>query len=183
MKKLLMGERVRLTSIREEDVDSILNWFNDAEFMRNYDFASAIPQSRSQIFELIDYYVKSGQRVAFAIRDKETDKIIGLTGFDDIHWNNAAATTFIGIGEDEYKGKGYGREAFSLALEFGFYELNFHRIQLNVIAYNDRAIKMYESLGFIREGVFREFIQRDGKRIDLYLYGLLRSEWECGRKA
>jgi RimJ/RimL family protein N-acetyltransferase len=35
---------------------------------------------------------------------------------------------------------------------------------------------MYEKLGFKKEGVYREFLQRDGKRFDMYLYGLLTSE-------
>ena len=53
-----------------------------------------------------------------------------------------------------------------------------------MIAYNERAIKLYEKLGFTREGTLREFIFRDGNRYDMYLYGLLRHEWSGfnGRK-
>ena len=46
---------------------------------------------------------------------------------------------------------------------------------------NERAIALYEKAGFRREGVFREFGQRDGRRYDMYLYGLLRPEWEQRR--
>ena len=49
-------------------------------------------------------------------------------------------------------------------------------------SYNERAIALYEKLGFQREGVHREHLQRDGRRYDMYLYGLLRSEWEKGLK-
>jgi RimJ/RimL family protein N-acetyltransferase len=38
---------------------------------------------------------------------------------------------------------------------------------------------MYEKLGFVREGVYREFVERDGARHDLILYGLLRPEWRA----
>ena len=38
-------------------------------------------------------------------------------------------------------------------------------------------IALVESLGFQREGTFREFIHRDGQRYDMLLYGLLRREW------
>jgi RimJ/RimL family protein N-acetyltransferase len=47
-----------------------------------------------------------------------------------------------------------------------------------VFSYNDRAIALYEKLGFQREGVYREFLQRDGERHDMYLYGLLHREWQ-----
>ncbi len=89
----------------------------------------------------------------------------------------------IGIGERENWGKGIGGEAMTLALDFTFRELNLHRVQLTVFEYNERAIALYERLGFVREGVCREFMQRDGRRYDMYLYGLLRREWEAQRNA
>ena len=86
----------------------------------------------------------------------------------------------IAIGEAKCRGKGYGYEVMQLVLRFAFDELNLHRIQLTVFSYNERAIALYEKLGFHREGVYREHLQRDGRRYDMYLYGLLRSEWEKG---
>ena len=83
----------------------------------------------------------------------------------------------MGLGEREAWGQGYGTEALHLALQYAFDELNLHRITLTVIAYNERAIALYERAGFQREGVFREFGRRDGKRYDMYLYGLLNREW------
>jgi len=46
-----------------------------------------------------------------------------------------------------------------------------------VFSYNQRAIALYEKLGFRREGIFREHLERDGTRFDMYLYGILRPEW------
>ncbi len=70
-----------------------------------------------------------------------------------------------------------------LILRFVFHELNLHRIQLTVFSYNERAVALYENLGFTREGVYREHLQRDGQRHDMYLYGLLRREWSEGQAA
>ena len=74
-------------------------------------------------------------------------------------------------------GRIYGAEALGLALQFAFQELNLHRVQLTVFSYNQRAIALYEKLGFQREGIFREHLERDGTRFDMYLYGILRPEW------
>jgi RimJ/RimL family protein N-acetyltransferase len=177
MKNLLTGNNVKLTAIMDKDIEVIIEWFNDTSFLRTYDIFPAIPQNLNQIHELMDYYTKSSERVLFAIRDRESEKIIGLTGFDDILWNNGTAAFFIGIGDNQFKGKGLGKEAAKMALDFGFYELNLHRIQLNVISYNEPGIRLYESLGFTREGCAREAVKRDGKRSDLYLYGILSAEW------
>ena len=85
----------------------------------------------------------------------------------------------IGLGDSANWGKGYGNEATRLALGFAFNELNLHRVQLTVFDYKPRAIYLYEKLGFQQEGIYREFLQRDERRFDMYLYGLRRHEWEA----
>ncbi len=174
---MLIGTNVFLTSVKDDDIDEIEKWFNNVEFLRYYDMIAAVPKSRRQVENMIKDYQDSYEKYIFAIRDKKTEKIIGIAGFDEIISSNGTATTFIGIGNNVYTGKGYGKESMMLLLDYGFNELNFYKIQLNVIAYNGAAIKLYEKLGFMREGTYREFILRDGKRYDMYLYGLLRSEW------
>ncbi len=177
MRNLLEGERVRLTAVEEEDIPVIRTWFWNVEFLRHYDMIPGIPQSTGQIRNLIDGYHSSHDRLIFAVRLKENDRLIGIAGFEEIIWSNGTATAFIGIGDENHKGKGLGKEAFNLLLDFGFNELNFHKVQLNVLSYNTAAINMYESLGFVREGTYREFILRDGIRYDMYLYGMLKREY------
>lgn len=179
MRNLLDGSNVRLTAIREDDMNAIENWFNNVEFLRYYDMLPAIPKSRKEVEDMVKNYQDSQERCLFAIREKGTGKIIGIAGFDEIISSNGTATVFIGIGEDSFKGSGLGKETMSLLMDYGFNELNFYRIQLNVISYNKTAIKLYEGLGFIREGTYRQFIFRDGKRYDMYLYGMLKTEWEA----
>ena len=178
MKNLLVGEKIKLTSINEEDILEFQKWYNDVSFMRNYDIVSAIPKNMEDVKELVSDIRKSNTAYIFAVKNLEQKRLIGVTGFEDISWNNGTALIYIGIGGEKHRGCGYGKEALKLTIEFGFEELNFHRIQLTVLEYNEPAIKLYEKLGFKREGVYREFIHRDGKRYDMYLYGILRSEWE-----
>ncbi|HSO58507.1 MAG TPA: GNAT family protein, partial [Paenisporosarcina sp.] len=76
----------------------------------------------------------------------------------------------------DFQGKGFGKDAMQLVMNYAFNELNLHRLSLTVFGYNQGAIKLYESLGFRHEGTYREFLQRDGKRHDMHLYGLLASD-------
>ena len=179
MKNLLLGEKIKLTSINEEDVLEFQKWYNDAAFMRHYDIVSAIPKTIEDVKELVREAQNSNTAYIFAIKDLLREEFIGVTGFEDISWNNGTALIYIGIGEAKHRGLGYAKEAFKLTMEFGFEELNFHRIYLTVLEYNEPAIKLYEKLGFKREGIHREFIHRDGKRYDMYLYGMLRAEWDA----
>ncbi|MBZ9686568.1 GNAT family N-acetyltransferase [Clostridium estertheticum] len=182
MKNLLVGEKIVLTSINEEDVLEFQKWYNDVSFMRHYDIVSAIPKTIEDVKQLVSEVHKSNTAYIFAVKDLLKKEFIGVTGFEDISWNNGTALIYIGIGGEKHRGCGYGEEALKLSIEFGFQELNFHRIQLTVLEYNEPAIKLYEKVGFKREGVYREFIHRDGRRYDMYLYGILRSEWENTQK-
>lgn len=178
-KNLLKGRNIRLTSVKESDLQIFEQWYNDLSFLRVYDTVAAFPRNEEELKYMIKKVTQSNDSFIFAVRDIENDKFIGVTGFENIQWNNGVAVIYIGIGDDEYRGKGIGKEALALTMNFGFQELNLHRIQLNVLSYNKPAINLYEKLGFKREGTYREFVHRDGKRDDMYLYGILRYEWEA----
>lgn len=169
--------RLYLSKIEKDDMDYIYQWFTDSEFLKYYDYYPPIPQTKAEVNKTFEEYEEKKSKV-FALKTVADDNIIGLAGFDDIILENNVATLFIGIGASASRGKGYGKEAMDLLLDYGFNNMKLHRIQLNVLEFNIPAIKLYEKSGFKREGVFREFVLRDNKRYDLLLYGLLKREWE-----
>lgn len=169
--------KVFLSKIEKEDMNTVYGWFKDSEFLKFYDYLPPIPQTKEEVDKTFSDYEKNEESDVFAVKLKENSQIIGIAGLDDIVKENKVATLFIGIGDKNFRGNGYGKEALNLLLDYGFMELDFHRIQLNVLEFNNAAIALYEKAGFKKEGVLREFVLRDGKRYDLYLYGLLKSEY------
>lgn len=182
VKDLLKGSNIVLTAFKEEHLPYLEKWYNDIFFLRNFDIIPAFPKNRTELEHIVKKINKSSDKFIFTLNLTKQNKIIGITGFENILWNNGTATIYIGIGDENFRGCGIGKEALYLTMEFGFEELNFHRIQLTVLSYNTSAIKLYEKLGFKKEGTYREFIHRDGIRYDMYLYGMLRSEWETNTK-
>jgi RimJ/RimL family protein N-acetyltransferase len=174
---LLAGEHLRLTAIEPGDLIAMARWYRDADFMRRWDAEIAAPKTEKQLAEYIEQQQKSATAFAFAIRPANGEDLIGYCDLDGIIWSQQTSWLSIGIGDPAQRGKGYGAEAMRLLLRFAFDELNLRRVQLTVFSYNEPAIRLYEKLGFRREGVFREFLQRDGQLHDMLLYGLLRREW------
>lgn len=173
---LLTGKQLKLGPLREKDIDILAKWYEDTEFLRFYDFHPAVSKTRKQL----EHIYKNGgsdEFIPFAVRKTEDDEMIGLVEIDAISYTNRFAWISVGLGASAERGRGYGYEALSLAIEFAFNELNLERLQLNVISYNTAGIRLYEKLGFKKEGVYREAVLRDGVRSDLYLYGILRREW------
>ncbi len=175
---LLSGKKVRLTALNNQDAPTITRWHENADFLRLLDTNPAVPRTEADISEWIVETNGANNEVTFAIRLIDGDELIGTIGFDGIEWPNQVAGLSIGIGDRSNWNRGYGYEAIQLALAYAFNELNLHRIQLTVFSYNKSAIALYEKAGFTREGVHRERLRRDGKRYDMYLYGLLHHEWE-----
>lgn len=174
---LLRGEQVRLTAVTPTDLPVLTKWWSDADFLRLYDSVPAYPKTEAQLAKRIEEGQKADTTFLFAIRPLSTNDLLGLLELDGVMWSHGTSFVSIAIGEAENRGKGYGREAMQLALEFAFRELNLHRVCLTVFSYNLAAINLYESLGFIREGIYREHLQRDGQRHDMILYGQLHDEW------
>jgi RimJ/RimL family protein N-acetyltransferase len=105
--------------------------------------------------------------------------LIGCAGLFGIQWMHQIASLGIAIGDPAYWGKGYGTDGLKLLLGYAFRELNLYRVGSSTISYDIRSIKAHEKVGFRQEGIQRSFIQREGRRFDLIIFGILRPEWEA----
>jgi RimJ/RimL family protein N-acetyltransferase len=80
----------------------------------------------------------------------------------------------------DYRGRGLGVEATRLFVRYLVFELGYHRVQLEVYGFNERALGLFERAGFVREGVRRRAYDRHGGWADGVLFGLVREDLEGG---
>lgn len=80
-----------------------------------------------------------------------------------------------------YRGKGYAVEAIGRLMEFGFHDLQLHRIGGQCFKRNLASAKVLESLGLRYEGCLAEDFLKDGVFEDLLCFGLLSADWAAGR--
>ena len=173
---LFTGKLVRLAAPGEDEKAAFARWSADPDYLRHLDDDPARPMAAEHV--TLPRKEDAGHSFEFRIRTLAENRLIGFVALFNLKWNNGACTLAIGIGEPDFRGKGYGTDALNLALGFAFRELNLHRVGLTVISYNARAIRAYERVGFVREGLRREAIHRDGRRYDEIVMGVLRREWE-----
>ena len=178
---LFTGELLRLTPPQSEDQTAFARWAQDADYLRMLDDDPIRPLPASSFGHFGD--APKDDDYYFHLRTIEDDVLVGFVVLFNLKWRNQTAELAIGIGDADYRGKGYGRDALRLILNFGFSELNLRRISLTVMEYNASAIKAYERVGFVREGAHRQAVVRDGRTHDLVLYGILRDEWKAGNNA
>lgn len=171
----LIGERIYLRPLEEEDLERCLRWINDPEILTT--LGRRFPMSRALERDWLTDQYKSEKHFSLAIVLKEGDQHIGNCGFNDIDPLNRKAVFGILLGEKDQWGKGYAPEAARLIAGYGFDQLGLHRIGLEVYSHNKRAQHAYEKVGFVHEGTIRESYFHDGRYYDTLIMRILESEW------
>ena len=172
----LAGTRCYLSPRSDSDAELFKKWDNDLEVilpasMNGYNTPATLAyEDPSRANEMLKHM--------FVIVDSETDQLIGWCSLFFRTPENRHAMLAIMIGEKEYWGRGYGQEAVALLLDYGFNVLNMNSIELGVYAFNKRAIRCYEKIGFQRIGVQRESRILAGVKHDTVLMDILASEFE-----
>lgn len=133
--------------------------------------------SKSDLERYLESISSDRSRVDFLIFSKDTNEIVGEVVLNEINRNNSSANIRILIFHKDNFGKGYGTEAMTLALHYGFGMLGLHRIELGVLPFNDRAVYTYEKIGFQREGILRDGEFFNHRYHDLIVMSMLEHEF------
>ncbi|PWB73724.1 MAG: GNAT family N-acetyltransferase [Anaerolineales bacterium] len=180
--QLFEGKDVRFGPIdHEKDAEIESKWTHDSDFMRMYDFEPARPMSVAMVkkkYEKLEKEIEEEKNMYyFTIRSREDDRLIGKALVHRIEWSNGNAWIRLGIGSKDDQRKGYGSQALQMLLRFMFAELNLYRVAAPVQEYNEAGIALLKKFGFTEEVRRRQALDRDGRRWDLLVFGLLQDEW------
>ncbi|MFB3814147.1 MAG: GNAT family N-acetyltransferase [Terriglobales bacterium] len=174
-------EDVILRPLEPKDVESLYSFRNDWEVIQHLAGFSA-GYSRQAMADWVQRHSNRHDEVLWAIEATDTNTCIGHVGLYQIDHRVGKAEFAIVLGDRNRWGKGLGRKISEAVVDWGFKQLNLHKVTLAVLTNNERAIHIYETLGFRREGVLRDEQFRDGRYLDLMLMSVLRQEW-CARHA
>jgi RimJ/RimL family protein N-acetyltransferase len=112
----------------------------------------------------------------------EVDRVpAGTLAFDVENRRSRIAYLHAIMLHPDYRGRGLATAATRLLVRHLVFDLDFHRVQLEVYGFNDRALRHFDRAGFVREGVRRQAYWRHGEWVDGILFGLVREELEDDR--
>lgn len=178
---MLKGERVILRGMRRDDLMRLWEFNNDPEVEIVGGGDPPLPQSLERLEAEFDEEAKKGGRDGtwFAIEaDGHFIGQCGLYGFDKFKGVAHRCDLGITIGDKDYWGKGYGREAIGLLVDYAFTHWNVQRVGLQVLATNERALRAYRACGFTEEGRLRRYAWSNGNYVDTVSMSILREEWQ-----
>ncbi len=169
---------MKLRRLEEKDAEGMLEWIQDPEIQQGFRFNAAEKNMESVLcfiresdVELID-----GNDIHYAIAD-ENDEYLGTISLKGVNLTDKKAEYAISL-RRRAQGKGIASAATREILRLAFEEYGLERIYLNVLSENERAIHLYEQIGFVYEGAFRNHLLLKGKYKTLKWYGMLKEEYQ-----
>lgn len=174
---ILKGKKVLLRKNRVSDAQRYLKWLADPAINRYI-----ARNAKSLTLEKEKAYIKSinqdKKKSPFAICTSK-GKHVGIIGLGRIDLKNKSASLYIFIGDKDYQNLGLGTNAILTFLEYAFLKLNLNRIELGVYEDNKRGQKVYQKVGFKKEGKRKQAIFKNGRFIDDVRMAILKKEWEA----
>ena len=177
----LISHRLRLNRINSSDVESIFDLFSSPAVVKYYDLEAFNERSQAEsLVHLFEERYASSLGIRWAIRLKESDKLIGTCGFNS--WSEKMRNASIGYDlKPKFWNRGISTEAISEIIHAAFSGLlpcgPLHRIQADTIPGNVASEKVLLKVGFKEEGTRRECAYLKGGFRDMKCYGLLRHEF------
>lgn len=171
---------VRLRRILEDDLEKIRHWRMLPEITKYmYTDPDITPELQKLWHERIS---ASDREKAWLIQLSESGTDVGLLSLNDIDPVHKRCCWAYYIAEGAARGKGLAKSLECNIYDYAFSELDLNRVWCEVLAFNDKVVKLHELFGCQVEGVLREHVIKDATRHDVVRMGILRDEWQSIRE-
>jgi RimJ/RimL family protein N-acetyltransferase len=177
LSELLQGDGFRVRRATADDVDFLLelSGHEDVEpFLR-----AVRATDRDEVLEEIEHSHAEPQesgRFVIEVEHEGAWRPAGVMGFDVANRRSRIANLGGLAIHPDFRGRGLADEAARLLQRHLLLDLDYHRLQLEIYGFNERAIQHAERSGFVREGVKRKAYWRHGEWVDGVLFGLIRED-------
>ncbi len=168
--------QISIRPFTEHDIADKVRWINDPRNNRylHYD----LPLEEEKTLRWFHANKDRTDRYDAVIElDRKPVGVIGLLGIDR---KNSKAEYYITLGEPAAGGKGVAYEASRQLLIYAFEELGLNRVYLYTERENRRAQRLFERVGFRKEGLIRDDLFSRGQFVDRFAYGVTKEQFFGG---
>ena len=175
---MLFGTNIKLRPLQLGDENLFFRWRNDLEYI-GLTKSFRLPKHEGVEKEWLASAMtdKSNKNIIFVIETLSGAKPAGFVQLSQIDWISRNCMFGIAVAEKDVQGKGIGSEAMNLVFGYAFNTLNLEKISLEVVAFNENSIHLYEKAGFEKEGVLKKHYFWKGGYHDVLIYGLFKENF------
>jgi len=177
--EIVPGDGFRLRRANAEDVEFMLE-LADHEDVEPF-LRAVRAREPEGVLEEIQHSLAEPQDSGRFVIEVEEDgewRRAGVMGFDVANKRSRIANLGGLAVHPDYRGRKLSDDAARLLQRHLLVDLDYHRLQLEIYGFNERAIEHAERSGFVREGAKRKAYWRHGEWVDGVLFGLVREDLE-----
>lgn len=172
---MLETNKISIRPIEKQDTENILKWRNSKHVKDNFCVEHDITKEEHENW--LKNQIDTQKTYQFVIYDKELKQDVGSVFIKNIDQQDKNGEFGIFIGLKEALGRGIGKDAMSLILNFAKETLKLHKVYLRVLEKNDRAIHLYQKIGFQIEGKLIDHVyKKEEGYLNLILMGVILDE-------
>lgn len=175
----LIGEKIYLRAIQEQDSDVLLTMINDSKIEKNIGGWS-FPVSEIEQINWIHNLKNQRDIFRCMIVDKKTDIAVGTAIISDIDMKNGTAEFHVKL-VSTMQSKGFGKETIQLLINYCFEELRLNCLYANILGHNEKSANLFLKCGFVFEGRLRQRIFKNNKFSDILCYSIVRDDYNGNR--
>ncbi len=153
MEIIAKGKKIVIRSISIEDASTFTKWWNDGVVMESVGFPEGLGITEDKVREDFQKEIRERERGfpehrRFVILDRWTEQPVGEISFGKMDYKKRSCRIGLKIGEPSEQGKGLGKDALRLFMDYLYERYGLWSIQLDALADNRRAITLYQNMGF-----------------------------------
>lgn len=171
----------RLRNLCEDDLERVRQWRMAPEVTRHmYTDPEITPEQQQAWFERIS---RSSRDRVWVIDTVPDHQPVGVLSLSDIDVDHRRCSWAYYLGSEAARGRGLAK-----VLELNIYRYVFEVLALNslwceVLAENNRVVKLHERFGSKVEGILRQHVRKNGTTHDVVRMAVLASDWPQIRDA
>ncbi len=175
----LEGESIRLRPLASRDYPAVHAWYQDPELVAPFDRYA--PDTFDEFVRSMEVAADDPASLAprFGIEEKSSGVLVGAVGHYVPHPVLEYLEVWYLLGDRERRGRGYGREAVRLLVDYLFATRSIERVGATVDVENAASNHLIAGLGFHVDGTLRSALFHHGRWHDVYAYGITRPEWSA----
>jgi len=172
----LVTERLRLRAPSPRDAAALLVALGDPEVTRYLNVSTITTLAEAQAaLERLERRYAARDTIRWAIELTQHGEMIGTIGLLRFDFEHRHAEIGYEIQRRRW-GQGFAPEAAAAVVRYGFSVLGLHRIEAGVLPENDASVRVLQKLGFLEEGVRRDYLSFKGRFHSFRWFSLLESE-------
>lgn len=175
---ILETERLLLRKLSDSDADILFPYWSCPEVTEYFTMEPFKQRQEAvEMIQLLNSLYDKDDAIRWGLVIKNTGMLCGTCGFHNLRPEHKRAEIGYEIGK-QYWGQGIMAEALRKILEYGFSNMSFNRIEAFINKGNQKSMNLVEKLGFLQDGLLREYEFARGSYVDQYCYSLLKKDWE-----